>query len=33
MERPSIPMEDLVPQCSVAHAMAVSEGRRGYRYG
>ena len=27
------PMEDLVPQCSVAHAMAVSEGRRGYRYG
>ena len=26
------PMEDLVPQCSVAHAMAVSEGRRGYRY-
>ena len=27
------PMEDLVPQCSVGHAMAVSEGRRGYRYG
>ena len=27
------PMEDLVPQCTVAHAMAVSEGRRGYRYG
>ena len=26
------PMEDLVPQCSVAHAMAVSEGRPGYRY-
>ena len=26
------PMEDLVPQCTVAHAMAVSEGRRGYRY-
>ena len=25
------PMEDLVPQCTVAHAMAVSEGRRGYR--
>ena len=23
------PMEDLVPQCSVGHAMAVSEGRRG----
>ena len=27
----SYPMEDLVPQCTVAHAMAVSEGRRGYR--
>ena len=26
------PMEDLVPQCTVAQAMAVSEGRRGYRY-
>ncbi len=26
------PMEDLVPQCTVAHAIAVSEGRRGYRY-
>ena len=26
------PMEDLVPQCTVAHAMAVSEGRRGYRH-
>ena len=25
------PVEDLVPQCSVAQAMAVSEGRRGYR--
>ena len=25
------PVEDLVPQCSVAHAMAVSEGRSGYR--
>ena len=25
------PAEDLVPQCTVAHAMAVSEGRRGYR--
>ena len=25
------PMEDLVPQCTVAHVMAVSEGRRGYR--
>ena len=25
------PMEDLVSQCTVAHAMAVSEGRRGYR--
>ena len=24
-------MEDLVPQCTVAQAMAVSEGRRGYR--
>ena len=24
------PVEDLVPQCDVAHAMAVSEGRRGY---
>ncbi len=27
------PMEDLVPQCTVAQAMAVSEGRLGYRYG
>ena len=27
------PTEDLVPQCTVAHAMAVSEGRRGHRYG
>ena len=26
------PMEDLVPQCTVAQAMAVSEGRRGYGY-
>ena len=26
------PVEDLVPQCTVAHALAVSEGRRGYRY-
>ena len=25
------PMEDLVPQCTVAHVMAVSEGRRCYR--
>ncbi len=25
------PIEYLVPQCTVAHAMAVSEGRRGYR--
>ena len=25
------PTEDLVPQCTVAHAMAVSAGRRGYR--
>ncbi len=25
------PVEDLVPQCTVAHVMAVSEGRRGYR--
>ena len=25
------PMEDLVPQCTVGQAMAVSEGRRGYR--
>ena len=25
------PLEDLVPQCTVAQAMAVSEGRRGYR--
>ena len=25
------PAEDLVPQCTVAHAMAVSEGRFGYR--
>ena len=24
------PAEDLVPQCTVGHAMAVSEGRRGY---
>ena len=26
------PTEDLVPQCTVSHAMAVSEGRLGYRY-
>ena len=26
------PTEDLVPQCTVAHAMAVSEGKRGYGY-
>ena len=26
------PLEDLVPQCTVAQAMAVSEGRRGYRW-
>ena len=26
------PMEDLVPQCTLAHAMAASEGRRGYGY-
>ncbi len=26
------PAEDLVPQCTVSHAMAVSEGRRGYRF-
>ena len=26
------PTDDLVPQCTVAHAMAVSEGRLGYRY-
>ena len=26
------PTEDLVPQCSVSHAMAVSEGRRGFRF-
>ena len=25
------PTEDLVPQCTVAHALAVSAGRRGYR--
>ena len=25
------PTDDLVPQCTVAHAIAVSEGRRGYR--
>ena len=25
------PVEDLVPQCTVGQAMAVSEGRRGYR--
>ena len=25
------PTEDLVPQCTVGQAMAVSEGRRGYR--
>ena len=25
------PTEDLVPQCTVAHALAVSEGRQGYR--
>ena len=28
METTEYPMEDLVPQCTVAHAMAVSEGRR-----
>ena len=26
------PVEDLVPQCTVAQAVAVSEGRRGYRW-
>ena len=26
------PTEDLVPQCTVAHAMVVSEGKRGYGY-
>ena len=26
------PTEDLVPQCTVAHAIAVSQGRRGYGY-
>ena len=26
------PLEDLVPQCTVARAMAVSEGRLGFRY-
>ena len=26
------PVEDLVPQCTVGQAMAVSEGRRGYRF-
>ena len=26
------PVEDLVPQCTVAHAVAVSQGRRGYPY-
>ena len=26
------PAEDLVPQCTVADAMAASEGRRGYRW-
>ena len=26
------PTEDLVPQCTVSHAMAVSEGRRGFRF-
>ena len=26
------PVADLVPQCTVAHAVAVSEGRPGYRY-
>ena len=31
--KPEYPMEDLVPQCTVAQAIAVSEGRRGYRYG
>ncbi len=31
--KPQYPVEDLVPQCTVAHAMAVSEGRRlGYRW-
>ena len=29
--RLTYPIEDLVPQCTVAHAMAVSEGRLGYR--
>ena len=33
MEQTEYPMEDLVPQCTVAQAIAVSEGRRGYRYG
>ena len=26
------PTKDLVPQCTVAHAMVVSEGKRGYGY-
>ena len=31
MEQTEYPVEDLVPQCTVGQAMAVSEGRRGYR--
>ena len=31
MEQTAYPVEDLVPQCTVGQAMAVSEGRRGYR--
>ena len=30
-EKAEYPVEDLVPQCTVAHALAVSEGKRGYR--
>ena len=31
--KPTYPVEDLVPQCTVAQAMAISEGRRrGYRW-
>ena len=30
--RTEYPAEDLVPQCTVADALAVSEGRRGYRW-
>ena len=30
MEQAEYPVEDLVPQCTVGHVMAVSEGRRGY---